>query len=128
MFYVELKPDLNMKKIYEIKTLFQCRIKLEKTPHPKNAKFHKALTVNVTDILKASAVAKRDVKCTGDHAKSNCLRKGRSNNVKCVLCGGNHLANYKGCAIYKDLQKTHYSTPWKKINQGMQANIPSETL
>jgi len=27
-----------------------------------------------------------------------------------VLCEGNHPANYKGCTIYKDLQKRHFPT------------------
>jgi hypothetical protein len=28
--------------------------------------------------------------------------------VRCVLCGGNPPANYKGCTVYKELQKkTH---------------------
>jgi hypothetical protein len=32
----------------------------------------------------------------------------RSNDVKCVLCGRNHPANYKGCIIYKALQQKTY--------------------
>jgi hypothetical protein len=47
----------------------------------------------------------RWVKCAGDHVTNQCHRKERSNDVRCVLCGKNHLANYKGCTVYKDLQK-----------------------
>jgi hypothetical protein len=34
--------------------------------------------------------------------------KERSSDVRCVLCGRNHPANYKGCTVYKDLQKKTY--------------------
>lgn len=52
----------------------------------------------------------RCVKCAGNHATKDCTRKERSDDVKCVLCGANHPANYKGCIIYKDLQKKTYPT------------------
>lgn len=35
-------------------------------------------------------------------------RKTRSDNVKCVLCSGNHPASYKGCTVYKQLQRSKY--------------------
>jgi hypothetical protein len=35
-------------------------------------------------------------------------RKERSSDVQCVLCDGNHPANYKGWMVYKDLQKKTY--------------------
>lgn len=28
--------------------------------------------------------------------------------MKCILCEGNHPANYKGCIVYKELQKIKY--------------------
>jgi hypothetical protein len=39
---------------------------------------------------------------------NQCHRKEWSSDVRCVLCGGNHPANYKGCMIYKDIQKKTY--------------------
>lgn len=32
----------------------------------------------------------------------------RSDHVKCVFCGGNHPANYKGCSVYRELQKAKF--------------------
>lgn len=29
--------------------------------------------------------------------------------MTCVLCNGNHSANYKGCTVYKQLQKTRFT-------------------
>jgi hypothetical protein len=43
--------------------------------------------------------------CAGDHSTTQCPRKERSSDIRCVLCNGNHPANYKGCTVYKDLQK-----------------------
>jgi hypothetical protein len=47
----------------------------------------------------------RCVKCAGDYLTNQFHKKEKSSDVTCVLCGGNHPANYKGCTIYKDLQK-----------------------
>jgi hypothetical protein len=47
----------------------------------------------------------RCVKCAGTHRTTNCPRKERSDQVKCVLCSGNHPTNYKGCTVYKELQQ-----------------------
>lgn len=38
----------------------------------------------------------------------------RSDYVKCVLCEGNHPANFKGCSVYKNLQNNKYPTLKKK--------------
>jgi len=65
-------------------------------------------------IQKAFAIVRRDASNVRDHPTFNCARKTKSENVKCVLCEGNHPANYKGCTIYKDLQKRHFPTLWKK--------------
>jgi hypothetical protein len=50
----------------------------------------------------------RCVKCTSDYITNQCHQKERSSDVRCVLCGGNHSANYKGCTVNKDLQKKTY--------------------
>jgi hypothetical protein len=49
-----------------------------------------------------------------DHVTNQCHRKERSSDVRCVLCGGNRLENYKGCTIYKELQKGAYQPLWVK--------------
>jgi hypothetical protein len=67
--------------------------------------FHNAGNVNATVIPKPIAsIAPQCVKYAGTHFTSQCLRKDKSD-VTCVLCNGNHPANYKGCTVYKDLQK-----------------------
>lgn len=34
----------------------------------------------------------------------------------CTLCASNHTANYRGCQIYKDLQRLNYSYIMAKTN------------
>jgi hypothetical protein len=52
---------------------------------------------------------------TGDLLTNPCHKKERSSYVTCVLCGGTHRANYKGCTVYKDLQKKTYPPLSSKI-------------
>ncbi|KAL1129360.1 hypothetical protein AAG570_013887 [Ranatra chinensis] len=46
----------------------------------------------------------RCVRCGRDHDSATC-EKSRDTPATCALCGGDHPANYKGCTVYKDLQK-----------------------
>lgn len=48
------------------------------------------------------------MKCTRNHLTKDCSRKERDRDVLCVLCNGNHPANYKGCEVYKQLQKKKF--------------------
>lgn len=50
-------------------------------------------------------ISSRCVKCAGSHLTKQSPRKEKSENAKCLLCDGNHPANYKECTIYKNLQK-----------------------
>jgi hypothetical protein len=43
--------------------------------------------------------------CADNHLTNLCHRKENSSDVHCVLCGGNHHANYKEYMFYKELQK-----------------------
>ena len=46
---------------------------------------------------------------------SECPRKEKSKDVKCVLCEGNYPANYKGCNVYKELQQKSFPTLRNKV-------------
>lgn len=50
------------------------------------------------------------VKCTDSHEPGQCqlLSEINNDNVKCVNCNGNHLANYRGCPKLKELEKKPY--------------------
>ena len=52
----------------------------------------------------------RCVKCAGLHATSQCTKTAETP-AKCILCQGEHPANYKGCTVYKILYKNKYPKP-----------------
>jgi hypothetical protein len=107
MFFVDLKPAPNNKDIFDVEFLQQCRIKFE-PPRHKQEIAHCALIANAMATQKNYCrLQTRCVKCVGDHLTLHCQRKDRSSSVRCVLCDGNHPANYKGCTVYKDVQKKH---------------------
>lgn len=112
---IELEPRANNKDIYNVQYLLNCRISFE-APRP-NKKIPQC--TNCQEYGHTQNFCHRQprcVKCAGSHHTSKCPRKERSNEVKCVLCNGNHPANYKGCQVYQELQKVKYPTPYTKKN------------
>lgn len=53
----------------------------------------------------------RCVRCSAHHSSSECT-KSPDSPAKCVLCSGDHPANYRGCSVYKELQRR--KTPTNK--------------
>lgn len=114
MFIVELAPKSNNKQIYDVKSLLNCRIKIEPPRPARNI----PQCANCQQYGHTKSYCRRSpkcIKCAGNHLSSDCNRKERSDSVKCVLCGGNHPANYKGCQVYKELQKQKYPPLRNKI-------------
>lgn len=61
------------------------------------------------------------VKCAESHLTIECPRKVKNNTVKYVNCSENHPANYRGCAVHKQLQQKLYpKLREKKINRDYQ--------
>jgi hypothetical protein len=45
--------------------------------------------------------------------------------MRCALCTGNHLTNYRGCTVYKNLQqrkKTNLNNQKLHVNSGYKSN------
>lgn len=107
LFIVDLEASPNNKKIYEIKRLMHCCISFE-PPRPKRELPQCARCQSYGHTKAFCYRQPKCIKCAGDHLTINCERKTRSDEVKCVLCQGNHPANYRGCSVYKQLQKAHF--------------------
>jgi len=110
LFYVDIKNNDNNKEIYEILFLLHTKIIIE----PFKAKKIIPQCSNCQRYNHTKAFCHRSprcVKCAGGHNTSNCNRTERSESVKCVLCNGNHPANYKGCAVYRETYQKMYPTP-----------------
>jgi hypothetical protein len=116
MFFVDLKPASSNKDIFQIEYLQQCKITFE-PPKQKRDIAQRAKSQRYRRTQNYWHYTPRCVKCAGTHLTSQC-----SSNVCCVLCGGNHPANYKGCMVYKDLQKKTYLPLRPKIY------TPTQTL
>jgi hypothetical protein len=104
LFFVDLKPNENNKEIYLLRTLLYTKITFE-PPRPKRTIPQCTKCQRYGHTQAYCFHTPRCVKCAGSHHTSQCTRKDKSGAVICVLCSGNHPANYKGCTIYKELQK-----------------------
>jgi len=113
MFYVNLKNNLNNKEIYKIEYLLNTKIYFE--PPNKKREIPQCMRCQRYGHTKNFCSRQpRCVKCAGLHLTADCTRKNKSQNVRCVLCEGNHPANYRGCQVYKELQRTNHPAPRKK--------------
>jgi hypothetical protein len=48
------------------------------------------------------------LKCSAEHLTSECPRKVKDDNVKCVNCNEKHPANYGGCMVHTQNQQKIY--------------------
>ena len=121
-----MQPADNNKSIYTIEYLRNMKIKFE-VPHYNREIPQCTNCQRYGHTKNFCSRAPRCVKCTGSHRTSDCLRKERSDQVKCVLCEGNHPANYKGCEIYKQLRNAHFPTLRNKQTTKNQNAVTSVT-
>jgi len=70
-----------------------------------NGKYPNACAANNSDTKNYCWNNARCVKCTARHLTSECPRKAKDDNVKCVNCHEKHPANYRGCMIHKKSNK-----------------------
>ena len=104
LFFVDLKPSKNNIDTYQKETLNYTKVKFKPLRPKRNIpQYSKCQRYGHTQTY--CYHSPRSVKCACSHLTKQCLRKERSEHVKCVLRDDNHPANYKGCTIYKDIQK-----------------------
>lgn len=120
LFFVDLEPADNNKKIYELQYLMHMKIAVE--PPRKNASIAQCTRCQNYGHTKAYCTRPYAcVKCGGNHSSSTC-NKTRETPATCALCDGPHPANYRGCTVYKDLQDLRSS---RNIQPRQPDNIPS---
>lgn len=107
LHYIDLKPSQNNKNIYNVKRLLHCCVVFE-PPRPKREIPQCSNCQRYGHTRRFCHRQPRCVKCAGAHSTLDCARKERSDHVRCILCEGNHPANYKGCSVYKELQQVKY--------------------
>jgi len=112
LFFVDLESSIKSAKIFHLSSLLHTKIKVEEP--------YKSKTIS---------------QCTNcqeyGHTKTYCgypsrwvhqinCPNQRSDPPKCALCSSNHPESYKGCSIYKDLQRA--KKPFTKSN-----SLPTNT-
>lgn len=123
MFFVDLEPKANNREIYQIQLLSNMRLNFE-PPRQKR---------EIPQCMKCQRYGHtkhychhpaRCVKCAGNHETAICPRNSKDRDVLCVLCEGNHPANYRGCVIYKELQAKRYPPMRNRNADSQQAAQP----
>ena len=123
MFILSFSAEESTQKIYKINNIMKCRVKIE--PIKKNNLVPQCKICQAYGhTQKYCGKAPRCVKCAGKHHTSECERP-KNLPPKCIHCGGLHPANYRGCIIAKELQKTK-SKGTSKLNMPHQRTISND--
>lgn len=109
MFRVELEPDLKKLQgnhpIFELKYVLYRRIKIEE-PYKRRNIVQCFNCQEYGHTYNYCCLREICVICSGLHESKACPSdKNNSEIKKCSNCGGNHTANYKGCAVYLSLKQ-----------------------
>jgi len=112
LFFVDLEPSIKSAEIFHLSSLLHTKIKVEEP--------YKSKTISQCTNCQEYGHTKtycgypsRCVRCGSNHKSPDCPNQ-RSDPPKCALCRGDHPASYKGCSIYKDLQRA--KKPYTKSN------------
>ena len=102
LLLVDLEPRDKNKDIYDLQFLCNMKITVE-TPRKKTS-IVKCTRCQFYGHTKTYCTRPFTcVKGSGDHNTAVCT-KDSTTTATCALCGGAHLANYKGCDVYRRLQ------------------------
>ncbi|KAL4141492.1 hypothetical protein QTP88_004122 [Uroleucon formosanum] len=103
LFFVDLEPTIHSNDIYKLTSFIHTKIKVEEPYKPKN--ISQCIKCQEYGHTKSyCGYSARCVRCGSNHASSDCPNP-RDATPRCALCSGNHPSNYKGCAVFKDLQR-----------------------
>jgi len=112
LFFVDLEPQIKSNDIFQLTSLLHTKIRVEE---PYKSKIL-SQCINCQEYGHTKTYCgypPRCVRCGAGHKTPDCPNQ-RSDPPKCALCSGNHPASYKGCSIYKDLQRV--KKPFTKSN------------
>lgn len=103
LFFIDLLKKSNNGEIYNIKTLLNAVVRFE-APYNKQTIVQCKRCQNYGHTRNQCTQHFRCVKCAEYHDYRSCKKKKEDGQpAKCVLCGGAHPANYKGCQVYLDI-------------------------
>lgn len=120
LFFLDLKPNLNNYKVYEVTRLYGAVVKIE-PPKPKRVVIQCTKCQAYGHSKNYCHKTPRCVKCDQHHETSKCIKDPRTPPI-CVNCKGQHTANYKGCPVHKNLQNASRYTPKSNNNNNISSN------
>lgn len=103
MFMLVFRQDEDINKIFKITDILGIRVEIQPIKKSKLVPQCKRCQA-YGHTQKYCSKEARCVKCTGKHLTNECKKP---NNVqpKCIHCGENHPANYRGCIVAKEMQQ-----------------------
>lgn len=103
LFFIDLEPAKINNNIFERNYLLNTKIKIEE-PYKQRTIVQCQNCQNYGHSKAYCSYPPRCVRCAVQHLTSTCTKLWDTP-VKCVLCNGDHPANYRGCQIHKNQQK-----------------------
>ena len=102
LFFVDLEPTDNCRKIYDLQFLLHQKIKVE-SPRPQRIIIQCQRCQKFGHTRTYCTLPPVCVKCGQDHDNRVCT-KSPTDKPRCGLCNGEHTANYRGCPVYRKIQ------------------------
>lgn len=102
MFLITFDADESIDNVHRIIQILGCRVQV----HPLKSSKVIPQCKNCQSFGHTKTYCARQarcVKCAGKHKTDGCT-KSKDVGPKCVNCGGNHPASYRGCFVAKELQ------------------------
>lgn len=106
MFFVDLEPQSNNKKIYDVEYLLHAKIRFE-PPRKKREIVQCKRCQSYEHSFRYCTLPYSCVKCGKNHDSRTCT-KTRDTPATCALCSRDHPANYKGCEVYQKIRNSKY--------------------
>lgn len=117
MFMLTFKTDEDINKIFSITNIMGMRVDVQ--PIRKSKLIPQCKRCQSYGHTQSYCFKEpRCVKCTGKHFTKDC-QKPSDTKPKCIHCGEDHPANYRGCTVAKELQKI-------KNKQGKNPTLPKQ--
>lgn len=122
IFFIDLEPQSNNKEIFSLNYILNAKVLVE-APYKKKEIVQCKRCQQYGHTKSYCWHPFRCVKCGGTHNTNNCT-KDKNTPPKCVLCNGDHPANYKGCSVYKDIKKSTFPSLREKSANLLQHVTP----
>lgn len=120
IFFVDLEPAQINNEIFKLTSLLHTKIKVEE-PHKRREIIQCSNCQEYGHSKGYCAHPPRCVRCADFHPTTQCTQS-KDISPTCALCRGNHTANYRGCSVHKNLQRSSY-----KPNSTFQKNVNNYT-